>query len=141
MLMLPKKPKNLFDIDNPVYSANSLENLKRKPENRNGVIYFNTWYANAGGAGFVVPMPPNTTFTISFEKVEGEWWTEFFNFESIGSNGLMQNWARFTNYKNVTSVQYTQPAGKHYILLLLACVGGYKKAGVKNLQVVIGGEI
>lgn len=133
--------QNLFDIENPVYAANSQNNLGRKPKIENGIVYFNTYYANAGGAGFVVPMPPNMTFTISWENVSGSHWSEIFEFE-YAENGIMQNWHRFTpQLKDATTLTYTQSADKRYILIVLGCIDGYYKAGIKNLQVTVGADV
>ncbi len=133
--------QNLFDISNPVYAANSQSNLTRKPKIEDGIIYFNTWYSMAGGAGFVVPIPPNTTFTISWENVSGSHYTEIFGFEYV-EDGIMQNWHRHpTPVKDATSVTYTQLSDKKYILILLGCVDGYYKAGIKNLQVTTGADV
>ena len=129
--------KNLFNINNPVYASNNSNNATRYPEIVDNTIKFNTWYANAGGMGFVLPMTPKTTFTISWENIEGEHYTDIFYFKTLEDKEI-KDYKRFTNSKkNAESITYTQPDGYNYICASLACVGGYKKATIKNLQVEI----
>lgn len=136
---IKKCGKNIFDINNPIYAANSVSNVERMPKIEAEIIYFNTWYANSGGAGFVIPMPANTTFTISFDVVKGEFATEIFYCESIGTDGVMINCGRFSPpYQNISSMTYTQPNGMNYILFNLSCIGGYYKCAVKNVQIEYG---
>ena len=132
--------KNLFDINNPVYGAPSSDNFKRKPKIQNGVIRFYTWYAMAGGAGFMVPVPPNAEFTVSFDVIEGEFVSEILSSNNgIDDKGIITDFVRLTpQYKNVNKITYTQPSDKHYICILLDCVGGYFKCGIRNLQVELG---
>ena len=132
--------KNLFDINNPVYGAVSPDNFNRKPKIENGVIRFYTWYAMEGGAGFMVPVPPNAEFTVSFDVIEGEFASEILSSNNgIDDEGIITDFVRLTpQYKNVNKITYTQPSDKHYICILLDCVGGYFKCGIRNLQVELG---
>lgn len=132
--------KNLFDINNPVYGAVSSDNFNRKPKIENGVIRFYTWYAIEGGAGFMVPVPPNAEFTVSFDVIEGEFISEILSSNNgIDDEGIITDFVRLTpQYKNVNKITYTQPSDKHYICILLDCVGGYFKCAIRNLQVELG---
>ena len=132
--------KNLFDINNPVYGATSSNNFNRKPKIENGVIRFYTWYTMAGGAGFMVPVPPNAEFTVSFDVIEGEFVSEILSSNNgIDDEGIITDFVRLTPlYTNVNKITYTQPSDKHYICILLNCLGGYFKCAIRNLQVELG---
>lgn len=132
------KTKNLFDIDNPKYGATHTANATSYPRIKNGVIYFNTWYSVRGGLGFAVPIEPNTTFTISFDIVVGEFYTEIIYCESIGEDKVCVNFGRFASRLNQNKLTYTQPNNANYVVILLDCVGGYYKCGIRNLQIELG---
>lgn len=131
--------KNLFDINNPLICAHSSNNISRLPKIEDGIIYFNTWYTIDGGAGFLIPMPPNTTFTISFDVVSGEFRSDVTCAESVDENNILVNWGGFLpQYNNVNRLTYTQPSDKHFICFLLSCVGGFYNCGIKNIQIELG---
>lgn len=131
------EPKNLFDIDNPIYGALSKANTAFLPTIKDDVISFNTYYAQRGGSGFVIPVEPNTTITISFDSVGSDYWTEIMAVESILDNVAI-NFYKYPQLKNVTKYTLTQQAGKHYILFILDGVDGYYTAKIKNLQIEKG---
>ena len=131
--------KNLFDINNPLFSALISASMSFLPKIEDGIIYFNTRYGYRGGAGFLIPMPPNTTFTISFDVVSGEFWSDLAYAESVDENNILVNWGRFSpQYNNVNRLTYTQPSDKHFINFILLCVGGYYNCGIKNVQIELG---
>lgn len=131
------EPKNLFDINNPTYAALSKANTAFLPTIEDGVISFNTYYAQRGGSGFVIPVEPNTTITISFDSVGSDYWTEIMAVESILDNVAI-NIYKYPQFKNITKYTLTQQAGKHYILFILYGVNGYYTAKIKNLQIEKG---
>lgn len=129
--------KNLFDINNPTYAALSKANTAFLPTIEDGVISFNTYYSQRGGSGFVIPVEPNTTITISFDSVGSDYWTEIMAVESILDNVAI-NIYKYPQFKNITKYTLTQKAGKHYILFILDGVNGYHTAKIKNLQIEKG---
>ena len=129
--------KNLFDINNPTYAALSKANTAFLPTIKDGVISFNTYYAQRGGSGFVIPVEPNTTITISFDSVGSDYWTEIMAVESILDNVAI-NIYKYPQFKNITKYTLTQRADKHYILFILDGVNGYYTAKIKNLQIEFG---
>lgn len=131
------EPKNLFDINNPTYAALSKANTAFLPTIEDGVISFNTYYSQRGGSGFVIPVEPNTTITISFDSVGSDYWTEIMAVESILDNVAI-NIYKYPQFKNITKYTLTQKAGKHYILFILDGVNGYYTAKIKNLQIEKG---
>ena len=131
------EPKNLFDINNPTYAALSKANTAFLPTIEDGVISFNTYYSQRGGSGFVIPVEPNTTITISFDSVGSDYWTEIMAVESILDNVAI-NIYKYPQFKNITKYTLTQEAGKHYILFILDGVNGYYTAKIKNLQIEKG---
>lgn len=131
------EPKNLFDINNPTYGALSKANTAFLPTIEDGVISFNTYYSQRGGSGFVIPVEPNTTITISFDSVGSDYWTEIMAVESILDNVAI-NIYKYPQFKNITKYTLTQRADKHYILFILDGVNGYHTAKIKNLQIEKG---
>lgn len=131
------EPKNLFDINNPTYAARSKANTAFLPTIEDGVISFNTYYSQRGGSGFVIPVEPNTTITISFDSVGSDYWTEIMAVESILDNVAI-NIDMYPQLKNITKYTLTQRAGKHYILFILDGIDGYYTAKIKNLQIEKG---
>jgi hypothetical protein len=129
--------KNLFDINNPTYAALSKANTAFLPTIEDGVISFNTYYSQRGGSGFVIPVEPDTTITISFDSVGSDYWTEIMAVESILDNVAI-NIYKYPQFKNITKYTLTQQAGKHYILFILDGVNGYYTAKIKNLQIEKG---
>lgn len=129
--------KNLFDINNPAYAALSKANTAFLPTIEDGVISFNTYYSQRGGSGFVIPVEPDTTITISFDSVGSDYWTEIMAVESILDNVAI-NIYKYPQFKNITKYTLTQQAGKHYILFILDGVNGYYTAKIKNLQIEKG---
>lgn len=132
-----RRGKNLFDINNPTYAALSKVNTAFLPTIEDGVISFNTYYSQRGGSGFVIPVEPNTTITISFDSVGSDYWTEIMAVESILDNVAI-NIYKYPQFKNITKYTLTQEAGKHYILFILDGVNGYYTAKIKNLQIEKG---
>lgn len=127
----------MFDINNPTYAALSKANTAFLPTIEDGVISFNTYYSQRGGSGFVIPVEPNTTITISFDSVGSDYWTEIMAVESILDNVAI-NIYKYPQFKNITKYTLTQEAGKHYILFILDGVNGYYTAKIKNLQIEKG---
>lgn len=132
-----RRGKNLFDINNPTYAARSKVNTAFLPTIKDGVISFNAYYAQRGGSGFVIPVEPNTTITISFDSVGSDYWTEILAVESILDNVVI-NIYLYPQFKNITKYTLTQQAGKHYILFMLDGVNGFHTAKIKNLQIEKG---
>lgn len=132
-----RRGKNLFDINNPTYAARSKVNTAFLPTIKDGVISFNTYYAQRGGSGFVIPVEPNTTITISFDSVGSDYWTEILAVESILDNVVINTYL-YPQFKNITKYTLTQQAGKHYILFMLDGVNGFHTAKIKNLQIEKG---
>lgn len=132
-----RRGKNLFDINNPTYAALSKVNTAFLPTIEDGVISFNTYYSQRGGSGFVIPVEPNTTITISFDSVGSGYWTEIMAVESILDNVAI-NIYKYPQFKNITKYTLTQRADKHYILFILNGINGYHTAKIKNLQIEKG---
>lgn len=135
-----RRGKNLFDINNPTYAARSKVNTAFLPTIEDGVISFNTYYAQRGGSGFVIPVEPNTTITISFDSVGSDYWTEILAVESILDNVVINTYL-YPQFKNITKYTLTQQAGKHYILFMLDGVNGFHTAKIKNLQIEKGSTV
>lgn len=135
-----RRGKNLFDINNPTYAARSKVNTAFLPTIEDGVISFNTYYAQRGGSGFVIPVEPNTTITISFDSVGSDYWTEILAVESILDNVVINTYL-YPQFKNITKYTLTQQAGKHYILFMLDGVNGFRTAKIKNLQIEKGSTV
>ena len=132
-----RRGKNLFDINNPTYAALSKANTAFLPTIEDGVISFDTHYSIRGGSGFVIPVEPNTTITISFDSVGSGYWTEIMAVESILDNVAI-NIYKYPQFKNITKYTLTQRADKHYILFILDGINGYHTAKIKNLQIEKG---
>lgn len=132
-----RRGKNLFDINNPTYAALSKANAAFLPTIEDGVISFDTHYSIRGGSGFVIPVEPNTTITISFDSVGSGYWTEIMAVESILDNVAI-NFYKYPQFKNITKYTLTQRADKHYILFILDGINGYHTAKIKNLQIEKG---
>lgn len=132
--------QNLFDPSNYTLGALSVGNMAFTPEVKDSGISFDTWSGARGGAGFIFPAAPGSQVSIKWDIVKGSYNPDIQMAESVGTDGVV---AGATNTgistQNVTSASFTQAAGKHYVLFMLYCVGGYKAATITNLRVKTNG--